>query len=152
MEKKIATIDTLHPNLLKPPHYVGELLRFVLGEWLPDPSQQEQLIAHLTICSYCRIALIELLLAEQTYEKRLNASSASETAIYNLLMQFVTLHQELEIQDEYIGAYAEAIVTMGKTLAAEHFSILAAHVKKCLHCQSLLEDTLTFLNEPEETC
>src|SRR5947209_16934783 len=113
MEEKKATImDKVRPDLLVPPHIVGNLIHLVLGEWQPDPSQQEQLVAHLTECSYCRTALIVLLSAEQEYVRSSNYSQAPAHA---LLTQFVTIHHEIEAQEyEHLGAYAEAIVAEGR--------------------------------------
>jgi len=150
MEEKKATImDKVRPDLLVPPHIVGNLIHLVLGEWQPDPSQQEQLIAHLTECPYCRTALIVLLSAEQEYE-RLN--HYSEAPARSLLTRFVTLHHEIEAQDyEQMGAYAEAIVAEGREKADKRFPVLAEHIERCPGCKSTLEETLAFLNEPQET-
>jgi hypothetical protein len=83
MEDKKATImDNVCPDLQVPPHIVGKLFHLVAGEWQPDPSQQEQLIVHLTECSYCRTSLIVLLSADQEYV-RLN--SYHEAPARNLL-------------------------------------------------------------------
>jgi hypothetical protein len=66
--KKVSVKDKVRPDLLLPPHIVDTLIRLVLGEWQPAPSQQEQLVVHLTECTYCRTALIVLLSADQEYE------------------------------------------------------------------------------------
>lgn len=145
-EKKVAVVDKVHPDLLVSPHIVAKLIQLVVGEWQPDPVQQEQLIAHLTECPYCRTALIVLLSAEQEYEK-LNISP--ESSARNLLARFVTIHHEIEAQEyEQMGAYAEAIVAEGREKADERFPILAEHIEKCPGCKSTLEETLAFLNEP----
>jgi hypothetical protein len=148
-EKKASVMDKVRPDLLVPPHIVGKLIHLVVGEWQPDLSQQEQLVAHLTECPYCRTALIILLSADQEYE-RLNSSP--EAPVHNLLTQFVTIHHELEVQDyEHMGAYAEAIIAKGREKADKRFPVLAKHVRKCSCCTSTLEEILAFLNEPEET-
>ena len=148
-ENKATVMDKVRPDLLVPPHIVGKLFHLVAGEWKPDASQQEQLVVHLTECHYCRTALIVLLSADQGYE-RLNSSP--ETPAHNLLMQFVTIHHEIEVQDyEHMGAYAEAIIAKGREEADKCFPILAGHVKRCSSCASTLKDTLAFLNEPIET-
>jgi uncharacterized protein with PIN domain len=145
-EKKANVMDKVRPDLLVSPHIVGELIRLVVGEWQPDPSQQEQLIAHLTECPYCRTALIVLLSAEQEYEK---LNSSPESSARNLLARFVTIHHEIEAQEyEQMGAYAEAIVAEGREKADKRFPILAEHVRRCPGCKSTLEETLAFLNEP----
>jgi len=146
--KKGTAMDIAHPELLVPPHIVGKLIDLVVGERQPDPSQQEELIAHLTECSYCRTALIVMLSAEQEYER---SNSFPEASIRNLLTRFVTIHHEIEVREyEHMGAYAEAIVSEGRALADKHFPILAEHIRKCLSCKSTLEETVAFLNESEE--
>ena len=147
--KKALVIGRVDPDLLVPPHIVGKLIQLVVGEWQPDPSQQEQLIAHITECRYCRIALIVLLSAEQEYE-RLN--SFPEAPASKLLAQFVTIHHEIEAQEyEHMGAYAETIVAKGREEADKRFPILAEHIRRCSICASTLEETLAFLKELEET-
>src|SRR5947209_5735300 len=124
-EKKATIMDKVHPDLLVPPHIVDKLFHLVVGEWQPDPSQQEQLIAHFTECSYCRTILIVLLSAEQEYD-RLNGEP--ETSAHNLLKRFIALHHEIEAQEfEHIGAYAEAIVAVGKEEADKRFPVLTEH-------------------------
>ena len=148
-EKKATVMDKVRPDLLVPPHVVGKLFHLVVGEWQPDPSQQEQLIAHITECRYCRIALIVLLSAEEEYQ-RLN--SYPEASARNLLAQFVTIHHEIEAQEyEHMGAYAEIIVAEGREEADKRFPILAEHIRRCPSCKSTLEETLVFLKELEET-
>src|SRR5437588_6800862 len=63
-EKKATIMDKVRPDLLVSPHIVSELIHLVLDNWQPDLAQQEQLIAHLTECLYCRTALIVLLSVE----------------------------------------------------------------------------------------
>ncbi len=147
-DKKVTIMDKVHPDLLVPPHIVDKLFHLVAGEWQPDPSQQEQLVVHLTECPYCRTFLIVLLSAEQEYE-RLN--NYPEAPARNLLTRFVTIHHEIEAQDyEQMGAYAEAIISAGREKADKRFPVLAEHIRKCSSCKSTLEETLAFLNEPEE--
>jgi hypothetical protein len=147
-DKKASVLDKVRPELLIPPHIVDKLFHLVAGEWQPDPAQQEQLVAHLTECRYCRTSLIVLLSADQKYE-RLNSSQ--EAPVHNLLTQFVTIHHEIEALDyEHMGAYAEAIIAEGREEADKRFPVLAEHVRRCSSCKSTLEETLAFLNEPEK--
>ncbi len=137
------------PDLLLLLHIAGKLIDFVVDAWRPDPAQQEQLLSHLAACPYCRITLIVLLSAEQEYNRLHNYPEASA---HDLLTQFVTLHHAIEAQDyEYMGAYAEAIVAEGKEEADKCFPLLAEHISKCPSCQSTLEETVAFLNEPAES-
>ena len=148
-ERKAPVIDKVHPDLLAPPHIVDKLLHLVVGEWQPDPSQQEHLIAHLTACKYCRTALIVLLSAEQENDR---SNGELEAPVRDLLKRFVTIHHEIEAQDyEHIGAYAEAIVAVGREKADKRFPILVEHIRKCPSCESALVETLAFLNEPEKS-
>jgi hypothetical protein len=148
-DKKASVLDKVRPELLIPPHIVDKLFHLVAGEWQPDPAQQEQLVAHLTECRYCRTSLIVLLSADQKYE-RLNSSQ--EAPVHNLLTRFVTIHHKIEAQDyEQMGAYAEAIIAKGRAEADKRFPLLAEYVRRCSRCKSTLEETLAFLKEPEET-
>jgi len=145
-EKKATIMDKVRPDLLVSPHIVSELIHLVLDNWQPDLAQQEQLIAHLTECLYCRTALIVLLSVEQEYEK---LNDYPEVPARNLLARFVTIHHEIEAQEyELMGAYAEAIVAEGKKKADKRFPILAEHIRRCPSCKSTLEETLAFLKEP----
>ncbi len=147
-EKRATVMDKVRPDLLVPPHIVDKLFHLVTGEKQPDPSQLEQMAAHLTECSYCRTMLIVLLSTEQEYE-RLN--HPDETCAHDLLTQVAEIHLTAEtLNYEQIGAYAEAIVAEGKENANRRFSVIAAHIKKCSVCQTLLEETLDFLNEAEK--
>jgi hypothetical protein len=150
MEKDVSIMDMVHPDLFEAPHKLDELLRFIAGAWQPDLSQQEQLVTHLMTCSYCRVALITVLSGEEAYMQKLQASS--KTALHDLLLQFVTIHHKLDaLTYECIGAYAEALVTVGNIVADKRFSVLAEHMQSCVHCRLMLADMVTFLNESEET-
>ncbi|MBZ5686402.1 MAG: hypothetical protein LAP86_15335 [Acidobacteriia bacterium] len=148
-DKKVTVMEKVHPDLLLPPHIAGKLVDLVVDGWQPDPAQQEQLVSHLAECPYCRITLLVLLSTEQEYNRLHNYP---EAPVHDLLTQFVTLHHEIETQDyENIGAYAEAIVAEGREEADKRFPILAEHIRKCPSCQSTLEETVAFLNEPAES-
>jgi hypothetical protein len=149
MEDKKATIkDEVIPDLLVSPHIVNELFHVVMGEWQLDSTQQEQMVGHLGECEYCRTALLILLSADQEYETLKNYP---DTPARNLLTQFVTIHHEISVHDyEQMGAYAEAIKAEGRKKADKRFPILAEHIRKCSSCNSWLEETLAFLNEPKE--
>ncbi len=150
MENKKAVVkDKVHPDLLVPPHVIDKLFQLVAGEWHPDPSQQEQLVAHLKECSYCRTALIVLLAADQEDER---SNRPSESFAHNLLMRVATIHHEIEAQEyEQMGAYAETIAAKGQEEADKRFPLLAQHIQKCPSCKSTLEEILAFLNEIEKT-
>jgi hypothetical protein len=147
-EKKATVMDKISPDLLEAPHVVDKLFQLVMGEKKTDPSQLEQIAAHLTECSYCRTTLIVLLSAEQEYE-RLN--DPTRTSAHDLLSQLGEIHLTAEtLNYEQMGAYAEAIVAEGKEDADRRFSVIAAHIKACSVCQALLEEILDALNEAEE--
>lgn len=78
-------------------------------------------------------------------------NNSTETPAQNLLTQLVTTHHEIAVQDyEHIGAYAEAIMAEGRKEADRRFHVLAGHIRRCSSCKSMLEETLTFLNESEK--
>jgi hypothetical protein len=52
---------------------------------------------------------------------------------------------------ELLGAYAEAIVTEGQDKADLRFPEVAAHLRICPDCRSVLEATVAFITETEET-
>ena len=148
-ERKAIVMDKVRPDLFVPPHIVSELMRLVAGEWQPDLSQQEQLVAHLTECHFCRTALIVLLSAGQEYER---SNSYPEGLARDLLMRFVTIHHEIEAQEyEQMGAYAEAIVAEGREEADKRFPVLAEHIRRCPGCKSTMEEIVAFLKESEKT-
>src|SRR5258708_22687063 len=94
-EKKATVMDKVRPDLLVPPHIVSELIHLVRGEWQPDLSQQEQLVAHLTECPYFRTPLIILLSAEQEYDR---STGYPQVPPHNLLIRFVTIHHATQGQ------------------------------------------------------
>ncbi len=142
-DKKTAIMVKAHPDLLLPPHVVDKLFQLVAGEWQPDPTEQEQLVAHFIECPYCRTALIVLLSAELEEQ-------GPESSVRGLLTRFVAIHHEIEAQEyEHMGAYAEAIVAKGQEEADKSFPLLAYHIKRCLGCKSTLEAILAFLNDSE---
>ncbi|HLZ62872.1 MAG TPA: hypothetical protein VKR06_38480 [Ktedonosporobacter sp.] len=147
MEEKNAPVkDKIDPDLLVPPHMVGELIRLVTGEWRPDDAQQEQLIAHLIECQDCRIMLISLLSAEQE-----QLVDPSEGSLQDILAQFVAIHHKIAgLGYEQMGAYAEAIVDQGQDEADKRFPLLVEHLRTCPTCKVFLEDILLFLRETDE--
>ena len=148
-DKKAAIMVKAHPDLLVPPHVVDKLFQLVAGEWQPDPTEQEQLVAHFMECLYCRTALIVWLSAELEEE---SSKSSTESTVRSLLTRFVAIHHEIEAREyEHMGAYAEAIVAKGREEADKSFSLLADHIKRCPGCKSTLEAILAFLHDPEET-
>jgi hypothetical protein len=144
-EKKSSTKYKVPPALLESPHIADQLLQLLLGEWQPDPSQEEQLTTHFIACSQCRTALILLLSTEQKYER---LSNCAEDATHDLLMRLVSIHHKLEARNaELLGAYGEAIVSHGREEADQRFPILAEYIRKNPEYQSRLEETLAFLHE-----
>ena len=145
--KKTILMEKKHPELLVAPHVVDRLFHLLAGEWQPDASLEKQLMAHFIECSFCRTASIGLLLAEQELE---GLSTDPENPFRHFIERLVTILYEIEaVEHEDMGAYAEAIITVGKTEADKRFSQFAEHISRCPKCQSALEETLAFLNESE---
>jgi hypothetical protein len=145
-EMSTSTMKQTHPDLLVPPHILAALLRLTIeGEWQAGSEEQEQITAHLATCQYCRSALIGLLSMIQEQERR---EASGETSAHDILTHFVAIDHEIAaIDDEQIGAYAEAIVYKGRKNANRLFPRLAKHVRKCTSCNSRLKATLAFLRK-----
>lgn len=147
--KRTAMLAEICPDLLQPPHITHELFHLIMGELQADLTQQDRLTRHFVECYYCRTTFIILLTALQT---TVASDSTSRTPVQELLLKFVSLDQTLAASGHaHIGAYAEAIASDGQEKADTRFPALAEHIKTCPACQSALEDTLDFLNEPEES-
>lgn len=148
-EKIAAIVGEVHPNLLEPPHVLGTLIEFMVGERQPDFFQQEQqeLVAHVVVCEYCRTAIIVMLTAAKEYEQ---SSEHPDTSVYDLLDRFVGMHHKIQSwEHEQMGAYAEALVAQGEEEANRRFPALAKHISACPDCQAALEDTVAFLHESD---
>ena len=79
------------------------------------------------------------------------SNNNTESQAHNLLTQFATINHEIAAHDyEQMGAYAEAIKAEGRKKADKRFPVIAEHIRKCASCRSWLNETLAFLNEPEE--
>lgn len=147
-QKKSSVLDKIRPDLLVPPHIVDKLFHLFTDEWQPDKVQQEELVTHLTECSYCRTLLITLLTATQKYEK---SSGNPDPFLSDLITRFVHIHHEIASQEyEQMGAYAEAIVAMEEKEADRRFPQLAEHIRTCPDCRAILKETLAFLRESKE--
>ena len=147
-EKLAAVMDKVHPDLLEPPHIVGNLIDIMNDERQIDLFQQEQLVAHLVECEYCRTTIIIVLSAALENEQ---SNDHPDPLVYDLLTRLVDIHHEIKSREyEQMGAYAEAIVAHGKKEANRHFPALVDHIRTCSRCQITLEETLAFLNESDE--
>jgi hypothetical protein len=145
-------MSVVGPDLLVPPHVLPVLMELFGGGRQQALSQQEQLLAHLAMCHYCRTAVVFLLNVAQEYERRNNDS---EEPTYDLLMRFANISRETEAQEahefECMGAYAEAIVAQGRERAAQSFPDIATHLRICPVCRSALEATVVSITEAEES-
>lgn len=147
-EKTVSMIDNIHPDLLVSPHIVGKLIDLVGSEWQPDSIQQKQLVAHLTVCSYCRTSLIVLLSAAQECDRRNNEP---EEPAQDLLLRFADISRAIEAREyERMGAYAETFVTEGQEKADSRFPDVTIRLRICPDSRSMLEATLAFLSESKE--
>lgn len=81
------------PDLLVPPHLVPQFLEMLVGNWLPDTTQQEQMLLHLADCSFCRVALIVLLSTAAEADRRTSLSDAAALAV---LQRWVAIQRRLE--------------------------------------------------------
>lgn len=154
-EDNAKVITAVGPDLLVSPHVLPLLMELFAGDIQQASSQQEQLLAHLTTCHYCRTAVMVLLSHAQEYDYRNNNP---EKPTRDLLTRFANISRAIEVREageaqefERLGVYAEAIVNEGRARAAQRFPDVAAHLKMCSDCCSVLEATVAFITEAEET-
>jgi hypothetical protein len=148
-EDRATVMSEVGPDLFVPPHVLSVLMELFAGDRQQALSQQEQLLAHLTTCLYCRTAVVVLLSIAQEYDRRNNDP---EEPAHDLLMRFANISHALEAHEyECLGTYAEAIAAEGRDKAEQRFPDVVAHLRTCLDCRSVLEATVTFITESEET-
>jgi hypothetical protein len=151
-EENAKVITAVGPDLLVPPHVLPLLMELFAGDRKQALAQQEQLLAHLTTCHYCRTAVMVLLSYAQEYDRRNNNP---EEPTRDLLTRFADISCTIEAREaqefERLGAYAEAIVAEGRKRAARRFPDVAAHLKMCPDCRSALDATVAFITKAEET-
>jgi len=148
-EDKATVMSEVGPDLLEPPHVLPVLMELFAGDRQQALAQQEQLLAHLAACHYCRTAVVFLLSVAQEYDHRNNNP---EEVVHDLLVGFANIDRKIEAHRyERLGVYAEAIAAEGRDKAAALFPDLAAHLRACSDCRSMLEETVAFIIEAENT-
>ena len=151
-EDNATVISEIGPDLFVPPHVLPVLMELIAGERQQVLSQQEQLLAHLATCHFCRTAVVVLLGLAQEYDRRNNDP---EEPAHDLLVRFANISRAIEAREarefERLGAYAETIVAEGRDGADLRFPDVAAHLKICPDCRSALEATVSSITESEET-
>lgn len=141
-------MSKIDPDLFVPPHVLPVLMELFAGERQQALSQQEQLLAHLTECHYCRTAVVFLLDVAQEYDRRNNDP---EEPAHALLVRFANISRALEAHEyERLGAYAEAIVAEGRNKADLCFPDVVAHLRRCPDCRSVLKATVDAIAESGE--
>jgi anti-sigma factor ChrR (cupin superfamily) len=139
------------PDLLSSPHALAALMELFAGDKEQALAQQEQVMTHLTMCHYCRTAVMVLLTVAQEYDRRHNEP---EEPTRELLNRFAETSRAIEARQarefERLAAYAEAILSEGQEQAARRYPDVAAHLNICSDCQSALEATVAFLTEQHE--
>lgn len=151
-EDNATVISEIGPDLFVPPHVLPVLMELFAGERQQVLSQQEQLLAHLATCHFCRTAVVVLLGLAQEYDRRNNDP---EEPAHDLLVRFANISRAIEAREarefERLGAYAEAIAAEGRDRADLRFPDVAAHLRICPDCRSALEATVSSITESEET-
>jgi hypothetical protein len=150
MNKDRATVmSEVGPDLFVSPHVLSVLMELFAGDRQQALSQQEQLLAHLATCHYCRTAVVVLLSIAQEYDRRNNDP---EEPAHDLLVRFANISDKIEAYEyERLGAYAEAIAAEGRDKAELCFPDVVAHLKNCPDCCLVLEATMTFITDSEKT-
>ncbi|HEY5001659.1 MAG TPA: hypothetical protein VII61_00805 [Ktedonobacteraceae bacterium] len=144
-----TVLTNIGPDLFEPPHILPALMELFAGAKQQTPLPQEHFLAHLTSCHYCRTAIVVLLDIAQEYDCRNNNN---ETFAHDLLRRFANIQTLIEAHKyEQLGTYAEAIVAEGHAKASLRFPVIAAHLKICFDCRSMLEATVDFITDAKET-
>ena len=151
-EDNTTVMSKISPDLFVPPHVLPVLMELFGGDRQQALSQQEQLLAHLEMCHFCRTAVVVLLSVAQEYDHRNNDP---EEPTRDLLKRFADISREIEARQahefERLGVYAEEVVAEGWERAAQRFPDLASHLNICPDCRSALEATVSFIAKEEET-
>lgn len=145
-----ATISSIiHPDLFVSPHILPILAEVLTCKEQQAFLQQEELSAHLTLCHRCRTAIISLLSMAEEPE---SGNGTADEAVHTLLLRFARIHGAIEAHEyEQLAAYAETIVAQGCKTADQSFPDVAAHLRTCSDCRLMLENTVAFIRESEET-
>ena len=150
-EDSVNVLTVGGPDLLESPHVLPQLMELFAGDTQKALSQQEQLIAHITTCHYCRTAVMVLLSYAQEYDHRYNP----EEPAHDLLERFAAISHKIEAREarefERLGAYAETMANEGQEKAAQRFPDVATHLNNCPDCRRTVEATVAFIKGTEET-
>jgi len=148
-DNNTTILSNIRPDLFEPPHILPAVMELFAGGNQQNLLQQEVSLTHLTTCHYCRAALMVLLDIAQEYDYRNNTT---ETVAHDLLVRIANIQSLIEAHMyEQLGAYAETLVAKGHDKANLRFPVIAAHLKICIDCRSMLEATIDFVTEPKET-
>lgn len=148
-EDKATVMTEVGPDLFVPPHVLPVLMELFAGKTQQALSRQEELLAHLTACHYCRTAVVVLLGVVHEYDRRNNDPQEPAQV---LLMRFVNISNAIESHEyERLGEFAETIVAEGRDKANQRFPDVVAHLSICPECRSALEATVAFITGPQQT-
>ena len=152
-DNAVEVINAVGPDLLVSPHVLPQLMELFAGDIQQALSQQEQLIAHITTCHYCRTAVMVLLSYAQEYDHRYNP----EEPDHDLIERFAAISRKIEAREaqearefERLGAYAETIVNEGQEKAAQRFPEVAVHLNNCPDCRRAIEAAVASFTGTEE--
>ena len=144
--KRTAEEAAIGPVILdKPPHILPQLMEIVEGDW--QPTEQEQLLAHLVECEYCQVTLRVLV------EARLAEGSpgvSSEDPARKLLARLGEVVQKKQAHYEQIAAYIEQLEARGEKAANKKYPDLDQHLKQCKEFQTLVKSTLALIDQVEK--
>lgn len=150
-EDNTGILSKIGPDLLTPPHILPVLMELLAGDRKPDSLQREEVFSHLATCHYCRTAIVFMLKVAQEYDR---INNNPEEPVRDLLDQFDRISQEAETREareareyERMGAYAEAIATLGQEKADLSYPDIAAHVQICPDCLSVVQSTVAAYRE-----
>ena len=128
--KRLPTVIEKGPDLKIPPHVFPQLMDLFFDEKQQVNFQEEQLLAHLTVCHYCRMALKTLLIIVRDYDHK---NEPFNQVSQELLERFIQIDDELDTLEahrlEHLAAYTEVVVEHGEIEAIIRFPDVAAHLE-----------------------
>ena len=147
MPRKITnTLPAVDSSTLNKPHILSQIRDEIIGKHSLTQAEQEQILDHLTTCTYCQIA-IEMVITAMLDE---TVDSSSKDTSHELLLQLKETNHKIQEREEHIAAYTETLEVSGVEEADKRFPELAEHLRHCNICKAEVEDMRVALKQAEQ--
>ena len=134
-------------DLEQPPHILPVLIDLVKGEGHPNLLEQEQILSHLAECLPCQDALRTLLAIELERDRQIGITEEPASKLISRLSDII---EETHVRQD-IPAYVEASELWGDEEARKKYPRLAAHLRNCKACQSIITGVRNLKRDAEES-